>query len=242
MNDSTQSTHREASNGVKMFILHGWTYAPHDTWEPLLRTLRQRNVDLEFLAIPGLSDGSDPVWTLDDYVEWLRGKIGDEKVMLYGHSNGGRISLAFCAKYPGTVAKLILEDSAGIPPAGLRKLKRDVSRVIAKICGAVTNSERMREMFYKMIRENDYQRASPNMRKTMANLVAVDLREILPKITTPTLIIWGAGDNMTPLKNGEAMHQGIQGSKMLVIEGARHSPHITHSDQVAEAVAEFISS
>lgn len=227
---------------MKVFVLHGWTYAAQATWEPLLNMLRTRGLEIEFLAIPGLTDGSDPVWTLDDYVEWLRAKVGNEKAILYGHSNGGRISLAFAAKYPDKVERLIIEDASGIPPEGLRKLKRDISRVLAKSMGVFTRSERLRKLFHRLIRESDYQRASPNMRKTMSNLVGVDLRPVLHKITAPTLIIWGAGDRMTPLKNGETIHQGIAGSKMLVIPDARHSPHITHPQQVADALLAFISS
>lgn len=227
---------------TKLFILHGWTYAAQDTWKRLLEMLARRSVDFEFLNIPGLSDGSDPVWTLDEYVEWLNKKVGGEKVILFGHSNGGRICLAFAAKYPEKVARLIIEDSSGIPPSGPRKLKRDVFRIVAKSVGAIIRSDGARKLLYKIIRESDYVRASPNMRKTMANLTAVDIRTKLSLITAPTLIIWGAGDTTTPLKAGEAIHRGIRGAKMVVIPGARHSPHITHPLEVAEIVVDFISS
>lgn len=225
-----------------MYILHGWTYSAHDTWNPLLDILRARGVELEFLSIPGLTDGTDPVWDLDDYVEWLNAKVGNEKAILYGHSNGGRISIAFAAKYPEKVGKLVIEDSSGIPPSGLRRLKRDVFRSVTKLFGGMARSERLRKFVYKVIRESDYQRASPNMRRTMSNLVSADLRKVLHRITAPTLVVWGAGDKVTTLKDGEAIHRGIRGSKMLVIPDARHSPHITHPQHVADALLTFIAS
>lgn len=244
MNSTAQSISHGASDGVtKLFILHGWTYEPGTTWAPLLAILKEHGVDAEFLGIPGLSDGSDPVWDIGDYVEWLREKTaGYEKIILWGHSNGGRISMAFAVKYPEKVTRLILEDSAGIPPSRLRKVKRFIFRAVAKIGGMATQSDTLRTLLYKLIRENDYRRATPNMRKTMANLVAFDARTILERIAAPTLIIWGADDLTTPLAAGRAIHQGIRGSRMVIIDSARHSPHITHPERVARLALEFMSS
>ena len=177
------------------------------------------------------------MWTLDDYVQWLKEKTAaEEKVVLLGHSYGGRISLAFAAKYPEKVARLILEDSAGIPPRGLRRLKRDVFKIIAKIGHTIIRSERMRDLLYKLARESDYRKATPEMRKTMANMLSVDISLILDHVEAPTLIIWGAHDRTTPLADGELIHRGIRGSKMIVLPDARHSPHITHAQKVADII------
>ncbi len=221
----------------KFFILHGWTYQTA-TWDALRAELKTRGIEHEFLLIPGLTDGTNPVWTLDDYVAWLKEKTDPyDKVILYGHSNGGRISLAFAAKYPEKVARLILEDSAGIPPRGLRKLKRDTFRKSAEVLGHFVKFEKLRGVFSKAIRASDYARATPEMRKTMSNLVAVDLGEILDQIKCPTLIIWGAQDKTTPLIDGEIMHLGIRGSRLHVIRDARHGPHITHTKEIAGLIA-----
>lgn len=228
---------------MKLFILHGWTYYAAETWKPLLEMLTARGVDYEFLPMPGLTDGTNPVWTLDDYVNWLEEKTAAyDKVVLYGHSHGGRVSLAFTAKHPEKVARLILEDSAGIPPRGLRKWKRDIFKKVANIGHLFVRSERFRSMLYKIIRESDYRKATPEMRKTMANLLSVDLTPVLPKIQCPTLIIWGAQDKTTPLSAGKVIHAGIQGSNMVVIPDARHSPHITHPGRVADLIVEELSS
>ncbi len=223
---------------MKTFILHGWTYQT-ETWRPLVDMLKARGLDVEFLLIPGLTDGTNPVWTLDDYVQWLKEKTsGYEKFALVGHSNGGRISLAFAAKYPEKVARLILEDSAGIPPRGLRKLKRDIFKELSQLGYVFARSETLRNLFYRIIRENDYRKATPEMKKTMSNLASVDLGKILDRIQCPTLIIWGAGDTVTPLSAGELIHKGIRGSRMHVIPDARHSPHITHTKEVADLITE----
>ena len=227
---------------MKLFILHGWTYHADETWRPLLQMLSERGIPYEFLSIPGLTDGTNPVWTLDEYVEWLRGKTSAyDTCILYGHSNGGRISLAFAARYPEKVARLILEDSAGIPASGLRRIKKDIFKQIARIGRFFSRFAILRRILYKLLREHDYERATPEMRKTMTNLLSVDLSKILEKIRCPTLIIWGAQDRITPLKDGKLLHRGISGSRMVVIPDARHSPHITHAQRVAELIEDEVN-
>lgn len=228
---------------TKIFILHGWTYQT-DTWRPLLAMLAERGIEAEFLKIPGLTDNTNPPpengWTLDDYVEWLKGKTAFEKVILIGHSNGGRISLAFAAKYPEKVERLILEDSAGIPPRGLRALKRDAFKIIAKLGGAITKSKFLRKILHKIAGESDYQKATPEMRRTIVNLGSVDFVPIFEKIKAPTLIVWGERDTTTPLADGKLMHEKIRGSRMSIVVGARHSPHITHVREFADLIAEEV--
>ena len=80
------------------------------------------------------------------------------------------------------------------------------------------------------------------MRQTMANLGSVDLSIILEKINVPTLIVWGENDTTTPLENGKLMHEKIQGSRMVVIRGAKHSPHITHTRELADIVEKELRS
>jgi pimeloyl-ACP methyl ester carboxylesterase len=178
------------------------------------------------------------VWTLDNYVEWLRTHVGSGPVILIGHSNGGRIALAFTAKYPDVVGRLILLDSSGIASKGLKVVKREVFRIVAKIGRMLVNSERLRTLLYKLARVADYRKATPEMQQTMANLLSVDLSLVLHTIPCPTLLIWGAQDTTTPLSDGKILHAGINGSRMIVIEGARHSPHITHTGKVIEILTD----
>src|SRR3989344_6753590 len=101
-------------NQSSIYILHGWAYSK-DRWNPFLSLLKSKGLNPYLLPIPGLTDKIDKPWNIDDYVKWLLGKIEkEEKIILIGHSNGGRIALNFSIKYLEKVAKLILIDSAGI--------------------------------------------------------------------------------------------------------------------------------
>lgn len=226
----------------KVIILHGWT-KDTGSWDKVLAALRSSGIAVELPRIPGLSDGTDPVWGLDDYVDWLEGVLPQEPVVLIGHSNGGRIAIAFTAKYPQRVKKLILVDSAGLPlkdPYTL--LKNSVFKKIATVGRKFTSSESLRKLLYKAARVSDYPDSTPNMRKTMANLIKVDLSVALPKITVPTLIIWGANDRVTPISMAREMKAGIANSRLEIISDARHAPHITHSEQVASLITSELKS
>lgn len=217
----------------KIFILHGWTYT-QKPWNFLLQALREAGLNAELLPIPGLTAATDHAWTLDDYVTWFGKQIAKEKkVILIGHSNGGRISLAFAARYPEKVQQLILIDSAGLAEKRLSvKIKRGVFGAAAKVGKKFTKSETSRRVLHKLARVKDYEQASPHMRETMKNLLAVDLTPELKNITAPTLIMWGSQDTTTPLADAHILQKNISGAQLQVIDGAKHSPHITHTDVV----------
>ncbi len=222
----------------KIFLLHGWTYST-EKWAPFVDLLKQKESEPVMLEIPGLTAPLDEVWTVDNYVEWLK-KIVDnekEKVLLLGHSNGGRISMAFALKYPEKVSKLILIDSAGIYHNELSlRLKRFVFGTLAKAGKKIKNIQAIRSIFYRFVREHDYEKANPKLRETMKNLITSDLSASLEKITVPTLIIWGEQDKITPLTDGKLMHELIKNSLFHVVKDARHSPQLTHPKEVVKHI------
>jgi pimeloyl-ACP methyl ester carboxylesterase len=223
-----------------IYLLHGWTYSM-DGWEPAIAQFKQKGIQINALEIPGLTDGSDPVFTIEDYIDWLVQTLPQDPIVLIGHSNGGRISIAFAAKYPERVARLVLIDSAGLPEKRFEVLiKKAVFQGVAKIGKRISESPMLRKLLYKMARSGDYEAATPNMRQTMVNLLSVDLWPELSKISAPTLIIWGERDKVTPLSDSKTMHEEIKNSKLLVIKEAKHSPHRTHTDQVVKAISDFL--
>lgn len=222
----------------KIFILHGWAYST-ERWEPFIDLLKEKNVEPVLLKIPGLTATLDEVWNLSNYVEWLKKIVDKEegKVILLGHSNGGRINLAFSLQYPEKVSQLFLIDSAGIYHNELSlRMKRFFFGTLAKIGKHVKDVKAVRSIFYKFIKEHDYEKANPLLRRTMKNLINEDLSSALHRITIPTTIIWGEFDKMTPLQDGKFMHQEIKNSTLHIVKNARHSPQFTHTEEVANIV------
>lgn len=222
----------------KVIILHGWTYSL-EKWQAFLDILKKRNIKPIMLNVPGLTSEKDKVWNMEDYVNWLNENLKKEKekVILLGHSNGGRIALNFAIEYSQKIEKLILIDSAGIYHNELPiALKRVIFRTLAKFGKKLTSSNMLKNILYKIVGGDDYKNASSNMKITMLNLLNSDKFLKPEKIQMQTLIIWGREDRITPASDGRSLHQKIKDSKIFIVEGARHSPQFTHPTQVADVI------
>jgi pimeloyl-ACP methyl ester carboxylesterase len=222
----------------KIFILHGWTYST-EKWQPFIKSLNRQGFEVVLLKIPGLTEKIDRVWDLDDYVDWLKKTLKKEReIILIGHSNGGRIALAYASKKPSNLERLILIDSAGIYHNDLGiKLKRSIFRTAAKIGKKITNSEKLRGVLYNATRETDYKDAPVEVRQTMANLISTDLTNVLKGVEVKTTLIWGRDDSATPLRDGRIMQKLLRNSKIHVLD-ARHSPMFTNTEEVVQIILE----
>ncbi len=224
----------------KIYIIHGWTYTK-DAWKNCVEKITAAGFEPVLLSVPGLSEASEEVWTLEKYVNWLKMTLPKEESILVGHSNGGRIAIAYASENPQNLSKLILIDSAGIVHTEFSiQLKRSVFGFVAKAGKIFAGVPFIRKIFYKIIGANDYERAPKNMRETMKNLISIDLSVALQKIHTPTLIIWGDQDKATPVSDAYVMKEGITGSELVILPGAGHSPHKTHPEIVAQKITAFV--
>jgi len=227
----------------RLIILHGWTYSL-DKWQPLLDWLRKQDFNPVMLEVPGLTTASDKIWSLDDYVSWLEAatKAEEGPFVLVGHSNGGRIAMAFTAQHSQRINQLILIDSAGVYHNELRlRLKRLVFGTAAKVGKRLTSSDKARQLLYRLARSQDYNTATPNMKQTMLNMLAADQTLPIASITAPTTLIWGDQDALTPLSDGRKLNQLIAGSKLNVIHGSRHAPFFDQPEAVGKIIGEALA-
>jgi pimeloyl-ACP methyl ester carboxylesterase len=233
----------EMGSLAKVYIIHGWTYST-DKWEPFLNRLNEKGVGFEMLKIPGLTAPIGEVWSIDDYVRWLNKKLPGNrgKLTLLGHSNGGRIAAAFISKYPGRVDRLLLIDSAGILNKKLTfRIKKIFFSILAKTTKKIVSSDLLKNLTYKLLGEEDYNKADPILKKTMINLISKDCSLEFGKINIPTLIIWGKEDKITPLSDGKKIHSLIKNSEFEVVE-AGHSPQFSDPGKIADVIVRFINS
>lgn len=225
----------------KLFIVHGWTYDT-EKWEPFLKQLKVFGIQGVILNVPGLTGAIKNSWDINNYVEWLHEKLADEsEINLLGHSNGGRIILSYVLKYPKRIRKIVLVDSAGIYHNEIPiRTKRIIFRYISKIGKIFTNSNIIKNIFYKLIGENDYNNSTEVMKATMNNLIKVDLAPHLRKIKIPTAIIWGEDDQSIPLMDAYLFNKKIKNSTLFIVKKARHSPQFTNTFQVVKIIDEHI--
>jgi pimeloyl-ACP methyl ester carboxylesterase len=226
----------------KVIILHGWTKTLNK-WDPFIKELQKKRISISFPKIPGLTEDLKNVWDLSDYVKWLKNIIDKEKnkVILIGHSNGGRIAIAFTKLFPEKIEKLILIDSAGIYHNELpHRLKVFVFKIIAKIGKKITSAKKFEDLLYKLAREGDYKNSTPIVKQTMINLLNSNKNLDISQVSVPTLIIWGQNDRITPLSDGLRINSLINNSKFEIISEAKHSPMYSHPEKVAKIIYEYL--
>lgn len=235
---------QKIGKGKDLILIHGWG-ADVSTFWPVVDYLK-KDFTLWLIDLPGFGRSNLPkeTFTISDFAEIIAEFIKTnniKKPAVLGHSYGGKIGIKLAADYPDLIDKLILEGAAGIKPA--KNLLQILIFPLAKIANLVLPNvgnyrERIRTKLYKRL-ESDY-KDSGNMKDIFVNTLKEDLTADLPKIQTETLIIWGEKDRAVPLKYGKIMFQLIKNSKLVILEGIGHFPHIKWPERVAYAVKDFI--
>ena len=239
----------EAGEGKVILILHGWG-GSSSSYRDLMLKLADHGYRVIVPDLPGFGQSEAPPesgWQVDDYVKQLVNfvkKLNVNKIFLYAHSFGGRLAIKWAAERPKEIEKLILCGAAGLKPK--LTLKKIIAWPVAKI-GKIFFfippfnffKPLVKKIFYRLLREQDYYQSN-ELKKTFIKITKEDLKSQLHKINVPTLIIWGAKDKYTPLKDGVIMNREIKNAKLAVIKNAGHGLHLKNPGQVVNLVINFI--
>jgi pimeloyl-ACP methyl ester carboxylesterase len=217
----------------KLYIIHGWTYKP-EPWLEVIKDLKKSGIDAELLRVPGLGKPSKKTFTIEDYVAWAKENLPKGSIAL-GHSNGGRILLNLLSKDPDYLKGVILLDAAGYYE---KSAKRDISRGLSKAFSPLKKSKFARKLAHKILGASDYENAPENMKVTLTNMLDSDKNLDITKVTTPTQIIWGSDDNITPVRQGKKMHELLKNSELTIKEGWRHSHYLVSCEELAQEIAD----
>src|SRR5258708_38189547 len=104
----------EMTGARSVLFLHGWR-SNKEILQPVIAQL-QNQFNIYGLDLPGFGGSQTPQKSLSvgDYAnvvgEFIR-KLELKRVILVGHSFGGRVAIKLAANHPATVEKLILVDS-----------------------------------------------------------------------------------------------------------------------------------
>ena len=219
----------------ELYIIHGWTYTTAP-WTRTLSLLEKQGITVHMLHVPGLTAPSDQVWTIADYAKWADQAIPDGAIAL-GHSNGGRILLNLCSTKPQKLRHLILLDSAGVYT---ESKKRDLARTLSKKLHFLKNLPGLTKIWHKLTGSTDYARAPENMKRTLSNMLDSDRDLNLASVTTPTSILWGANDTVTPPRQAEVLHAALPYNTLEVYSEWTHAPYLSHPDALAAAIVKTL--
>lgn len=217
-------------DGSPVVLMHGWG-CDHTTVASIAKILepgmRVLNIDLPG---HGRSDEPKEIWGVGEYADIIGkfiDRLGLKGVTLIGHSYGGRISIMLGAERAGDIRRIVLVDAAGIKPR--RKPSyyvkvysyKTMKRMLPMIFGR-KRGEEMLARYRQRVGSADYRGASPVMRGIMSRSVNQDLKEYMPRIKAPTLLIWGKDDTATPLSDAKTMERLIPDAGLVTFDGCGH--------------------
>ena len=218
-----------------LYIIHGWTYTIKP-WQKTLELLRESGISVRMLCVPGLTEESKKVFTIDDYVKWADQNIPDGAIAL-GHSNGGRILLNLCAKKPEKLKYLILLDAAGVYEPSTRK---KIVEKLAKIGKPLKKLPLIDKVFHKLTGSTDYSKAPANMKQTLTNMLESDKTLDFAKVETKTFILWGKKDTTTPPRQATMMYEKLPNAELKFYANWTHAPYISNPNELARVLAGLI--
>ncbi len=185
---------------------------------------------------PLLEDRVNDIATLMD-------TVGSERAAIMGLSETGAVALLFAATYPERTRAVVAYGSfAGKGGAGpiypwipdpetaewLEKLEETWGRgmlYLEDFAGSVRDDKHYQEWFAKLERLS----VSPGAAVALARMmIQMDVRDVLPTIRVPTLVLHKRDDQAVPLEEGKYIADHIPGAKFVELPGADHWPWIGH--------------
>lgn len=219
--------------GLPLVFLHGWQQDGR-SFLPLIPFLQQ-NYRLFFLDLPGFGQSETPPLDFSSFdyarviTDWLK-KKKFKKIVLVGHSFGGKIAAIMAAQNFKPIAKLILISNSGLPSvAKWSLLKKLVPDFFLK---------RIPKRLKMIFASRDYKEAGLLL-PIFKTVVKEDISQELTEIKVPTLIIWGKDDQEIPLKDGQKMKKLIPKSRLVVVNGD-HFPFWHDPQKIADLIKNFI--
>jgi pimeloyl-ACP methyl ester carboxylesterase len=209
----------------------------------------------------GLSDPVTEAPTLEQRIDDVRAVMdgaGSERAALFGISEGGPMSVLFAATHPDRVTALVLHGAMGrtteasdypwASPA--QALRESAAEFIVPYWGR--QAEGMVELFAPSFADDpqaveftarmERTAASPAMVQQIFEMfLDIDVRDILPTIHVPALVLHRRGDRVVNRRAGEELAAQIPGARYVELPGIDHLPWAGDAEAVLGEIEEFLT-
>ncbi|MEU5869447.1 alpha/beta hydrolase [Nonomuraea sp. NPDC047529] len=206
------------------------------------------------------------ITTYTAFLSALVEHLGAQEAFLIGHSHGGFVAQTYALTHPAHLTGLILYDTSPVTGQEFwEQALANLNRLPQRHPEAAT----IPQAFQQTLAATDNASATAGLRavlpayfadywaheRELAPLRATirawidplrsaeppfDVRHRLPEISTPTLVVSGAHDFICGPRWGRMLHEGIPGSRLLLLEASGHLGHLEEPDIFARTVTEFV--
>lgn len=165
-------------------------------------------------------------------------------IHILGNSLGGHIALLYVLAFPENVKSVILTGSSGLFENSLGSTfpkRGDYDFIKSKAEGIFANpkvaSKELVDEVYDIV--NDRNKAI-RVIATAKSAVRHNLGDKLHQIKTPTLLVWGDEDSVTPPFVGEKFHELIDSSQLEFVTNCGHAPMMERPAVFNRILEEFL--
>jgi pimeloyl-ACP methyl ester carboxylesterase len=247
-----------------LVLVPGWVSNIEVFWEePTVVRFLERLASFSRLILldkrgTGLSDRVSDIPSLEQRMDDVRAvmdAVGSRQAALFGYSEGGPMCILFAATHPDRATALIMAGSypnqkwSPESPWGRTPAMQDqMVNTIAKGWGgpvgiearapSVVSDERFRQWWARWLRSS----ASPAAAVSIIQMsYEIDVRDLLPFIHTPTLILHSVGDKAVSVGGSRFIAEHIPGAKLVELPGSDHLPWLSDSDAIVDEIEEFLT-
>ncbi len=247
-----------ALDGEPVVLVHGFT-GEKSNWYAFAEYLSE---DHHLFAMDLPPFGESPavegtVYTIEGHVERLAAfleAVGVERAHLVGNSMGGHAVALFALDHPERVISLALFDSAGITSPEKSEMQRIIEETGDNTFGVET-----REDLELMLRLTFHEQPMiPGAAKiylleqlrlqndqTLRLFKAyqehwVALEPDLPRITVPTLVLWGEKDRITDPSSVAVFAEGLPNETVVIMKDCGHVPMMERPEETAGHYLDFL--
>ena len=180
---------------------------------------------------------------------------GVESAALYGISEGGPASILFAATDPERISKLVLYGSVPRFSAGegypwgpdesqqaalLEEVERDwgETALLKHFAPSLADDPGLKAVWGQFLRSG----ASPAMGlRVMRAMMEIDVRDVLPTINIPTLILHRSGDKIAPVEGARLMADRIPDAHYVEFDEPDHLPFVGDTEAIGDEIEEFLT-
>lgn len=248
--------YERAGRGPSVLLVHGFVGDGQSTWRSQIDTLSHDFTVVAWDA-PGSGRSSDPPehFRMADYADCLASfvsALGLGRCHLVGLSFGGAVALEVVRRHPALPQSLVLAGAyAGWtgsfgPQVAEDRLQHSLR--LAELAPEEFAATMLPTMFSTSMaseRAAEFARSVAELHpagfRAMARALAeADLRDVMPRIDVPTLLLWGDSDTRSPVSVAEALHAAIPGSNLVVLAEVGHVSSVEASERFSREVRDFL--
>jgi 4,5:9,10-diseco-3-hydroxy-5,9,17-trioxoandrosta-1(10),2-diene-4-oate hydrolase len=239
----------DLGSGTPMVFIHGLSGSWQNWLEQLPVFGREHRVIA--MDLPGFGRSPMPAEkiTIPGFgrlVRALLDQLGVERAVVVGNSMGGFIGAEVAIQFPERVERLALVSAAGLSTdharnenvlAALRRLERVLAAYtgwIGSRSDTLTRRPRARRMLFRIVAEHPEDLPAPLVAEQLRGsgkpgfidsldaLTDYPIRDRLPEIACPTLVVWGADDRLVPVADADGFERLIPDARKVVWPDTGH--------------------